>query len=57
VVTVTNPVRQAGPAVFRVGHGLIGMNERARLVGGSLDIDHPPGEYIVRARLPLGIRR
>jgi len=52
-LTISNPVRPTDIAMFRVGHGLIGMNERARLVGGTLDIDHRPGEYVVRACLPV----
>jgi len=50
---ITNPVGRTDSTSFRVGHGLIGMNERARLVGGVLDIDQPTGEYVVRAQLPL----
>jgi signal transduction histidine kinase len=36
------------------GHGLIGMQERARLYGGTLDAtEAPDGGFVVRARLPL----
>ncbi|MGW2339954.1 sensor histidine kinase [Streptomyces sp. NPDC001661] len=36
------------------GHGLIGMNERVRLVGGTLDVGPlPDGGFRVAARLPL----
>jgi signal transduction histidine kinase len=35
-----------------LGHGIIGMRERAALVGGSLDIDHADGRFRVRARIP-----
>ncbi|UVS79087.1 sensor histidine kinase [Actinokineospora sp. UTMC 2448] len=34
------------------GHGLIGMRERAALVGGAIDIRHDPGEFRVTATLP-----
>jgi signal transduction histidine kinase len=35
------------------GHGIIGMRERARMHGGSLEA-HPTGDgFVVRARLPL----
>jgi len=35
-----------------LGHGIIGMRERAALVGGSLDIDPADGRFRVRARIP-----
>ncbi|MDG4857545.1 sensor histidine kinase [Streptomyces sp. T-3] len=36
------------------GHGLVGMRERVRLVGGSLDVGPlPDGGFRVAARLPL----
>jgi signal transduction histidine kinase len=51
-LAVTNPVggsRQSGG-----GHGLIGMRERATLLGGSLDADRANGTFRVRARIPYG---
>jgi signal transduction histidine kinase len=36
------------------GHGLIGMRERASLLGGSFDAERANGEFRVRARLPYG---
>jgi signal transduction histidine kinase len=36
------------------GHGLIGMRERAQLVGGALDAEREAGEFVVRATLPIG---
>jgi signal transduction histidine kinase len=36
------------------GHGLIGMRERAILIGGSLDAGSDNGWFRVRARLPYG---
>lgn len=36
------------------GHGLIGMRERAQLVGGTLSTEQMHGEFHVRARLPIG---
>jgi len=36
------------------GHGLVGMRERAMLVGGDVEVDQPnEGGFVVRARLPL----
>ena len=35
-----------------LGHGIIGMRERAALVGGSLDIDHADGRFTLRASIP-----
>lgn len=36
------------------GHGLIGMRERAQLVGGHLTAGPEYGEFVVRATLPIG---
>jgi signal transduction histidine kinase len=36
------------------GHGLVGMRERATLLGGSLDVESANGSFRVRARLPYG---
>lgn len=39
------------------GHGLVGMRERVRLYGGSLDAGpEPAGGFAVRAHLPVGER-
>jgi signal transduction histidine kinase len=34
------------------GHGLIGMRERAALLGGELEVERAAGSFRVRARLP-----
>jgi signal transduction histidine kinase len=54
-LTVTNPVHPNG--VPRTGggsggHGLVGMRERATLLGGSLDTEHTTGTFRVHARIP-----
>ena len=53
-------VRDHGPGAARpggpgAGTGLLGMRERARLVGGTVTWgDHPEGGFEVTARLPAG---
>jgi signal transduction histidine kinase len=42
-----------GPAGARGGHGLVGMRERAALLGGELDVERAGSAFRVRARLPL----
>ncbi|WP_396654345.1 sensor histidine kinase, partial [Microbacterium sp.] len=36
------------------GHGVIGMRERAQLVGGVLEAGRDGGDFVVRATLPMG---
>ena len=49
-VTVDNPV--APDRARRDGHGLIGMRERAALLGGSLETTDRDGRFRLHARLP-----
>jgi signal transduction histidine kinase len=49
-VAVTNPMQADGANV--AGHGIVGMRERATLVGGSLDAGRANGVFRVTARLP-----
>jgi signal transduction histidine kinase len=52
-LTVTNPVLADGtPPRSGGGHGLIGMRERAALLGGSLDAERVNGTFRVRAQIP-----
>jgi len=56
-VRVENPTTSAagGADGLRVpgrGHGLTGLEERARLAGGSLTVEHADGRFTVEARLP-----
>ena len=55
-LTITNPVlanRQPQPD----GHGLIGMQERATLLGGSLHAECTNSTFCVRAWIPYGSER
>lgn len=36
------------------GHGLVGMRERAQLVGGTFAAQHEAGAFVVRVTLPIG---
>jgi signal transduction histidine kinase len=51
-ITVTNPTTGTGIAGERGGHGIIGMRERAKLLGGSFEAACEHGVFRVRARLP-----
>ena len=52
-LVVTNGVGVAADAP-RQGHGLIGMRERAQLVGGTFHAAVDGGVFVVRAILPIG---
>ncbi|MFI5546200.1 sensor histidine kinase [Streptomyces sp. NPDC051815] len=57
VLVVNGPARDAVVEVESsgTGHGLVGMRERVRLTGGTLDTGPlPDGGFRVAARLPLG---
>ncbi|WP_164903793.1 sensor histidine kinase [Nonomuraea polychroma] len=56
-LTVTNPVRANGARRHSGGHGLIGMRERATLLGGSLDVEPACDAFRVHARIPYGGHR
>lgn len=50
---VRNRVR-AAVAEPTSGHGLIGMRERAQLVGGRMDVGAQGDAFVVRATIPVG---
>jgi signal transduction histidine kinase len=50
-ITVTNP---AAADASEDGHGLVGMRERAALLGGILETDTSNGRFRLHARLPYG---
>jgi signal transduction histidine kinase len=52
-LAVSNPTHP-GVAIAEPGHGIVGMRERAALLGGSLDAGANNGVFRVRARLPYG---
>jgi signal transduction histidine kinase len=51
-LTVTNPVRERGTERTGGGHGVLGMRERATLLGGSLDARRVDGRFRLHAQLP-----
>jgi signal transduction histidine kinase len=53
-VLVTNPMPADGAVASRGGHGIIGMRERALLLGGTLEAGAESGVFRVRATLPYG---
>jgi signal transduction histidine kinase len=52
-LSVSNPIRPE-QARGAAGHGIVGMRERAALLGGSLEAGASNGVFYVRARLPYG---
>jgi signal transduction histidine kinase len=50
-LTVTNPIRPAS-ALGGDGHGIVGMRERATLLGGNLDAGASDARFRIRAHLP-----
>jgi signal transduction histidine kinase len=52
-LTVANQVGRGRDTGDGDGHGVMGMRERAALLGGSLEVDARNGHFEVRARLPL----
>ncbi|MFJ4711897.1 sensor histidine kinase [Streptomyces sp. NPDC088785] len=58
VLVVNGPAREPTAPLESsgTGHGLVGMSERVRLVGGTLDVGPlPDGGFRVAARLPLTV--
>ena len=56
-LVVTNPVTTDGTPRPTGGHGLVGMRERATLLGGRLDAARANGAFRVCARIPYGGHR
>lgn len=53
-VSVTNPVEAGGSTLSGTGHGLIGMHERATLLGGTFETQRSNGTFRICARIPYG---
>jgi signal transduction histidine kinase len=53
-IAVTNPAAPDSLARDGGGHGIVGMRERAQLLGGTLETAAENGSFRVRARLPYG---
>jgi signal transduction histidine kinase len=51
-LTISNPAPGETSPRANGGHGLIGMRERATLLGGSLDVERANGSFCVHAHLP-----
>lgn len=51
---VRNPTAQAPAVGTSGGHGLVGMRERAQLVGGALTAERVGEEFVVYGTLPIG---
>jgi signal transduction histidine kinase len=57
LVSVEDNGHGFSPSAVTAGHGVIGMQERAALIGGGLDIrSSPGGGTVVRLRIPVDIR-
>jgi signal transduction histidine kinase len=53
-IAVTNPAAPSSPERDGGGHGIVGMRERAQLLGGTLEAGADNSSFWVRARLPYG---
>jgi signal transduction histidine kinase len=56
-LTITNPIRADNNLNSKGGHGLIGMRERAVLLGGTLEAGRVDGAFYVSAQVPYGRSR
>jgi signal transduction histidine kinase len=56
VLRVTNPIERTATSDRTGGHGVAGMRERARAVGGSLDVHAADGTWAVVLDVPVGAR-
>jgi signal transduction histidine kinase len=52
-LSVTNPIGAPATRQDGTGHGVVGMRERADLLGGSLEAAGEAGRFRVHAWLPV----
>ncbi|HWK76442.1 sensor histidine kinase [Microbacterium sp.] len=54
-IEVRNVARDVeGTPATHGGHGIVGMRERAQLIGGTLGAQREGGDFVVRGTLPIG---
>jgi signal transduction histidine kinase len=53
-IAVTNPAAPSSAERDGGGHGIVGMRERAQLLGGTLEAGADNGSFRIHARLPYG---
>jgi signal transduction histidine kinase len=53
-IAVTNPAAPGASTRDGGGHGIVGMRERAQLLGGTLEAGADDGSFRLHARLPYG---
>jgi signal transduction histidine kinase len=53
-IEVVNAAPAQPAAPIEEGHGLVGLRERATLLGGTFEVDQPDGGWRVRVTLPMG---
>ena len=51
-ISITNPLEPGSSGANGGGHGIVGMRERAALLGGTLDAAAADGVFRIRASLP-----
>jgi signal transduction histidine kinase len=56
-LTVTNAIGDGGSQTAPDGHGILGMRERAALLGGTFEAGVTGGTFRVHARLPYAAQR
>lgn len=55
VIEIRNPLRLPQPSSRGTGLGLVGLQERARLIGGTVTAHRDAAEFVLVASLPLAV--